>query len=142
MISLDYSFIYQVLLFLVLWAVLTKLLFRPYLQLLEDRERKTAGTLHESMELEREGARLKAQYQEKIASAEAAGRAAKEAVVEQARQQCERLLAQARQEAALTLEGVRRELQIQLERERGLAEAEADILAREMVSKILGRSVA
>ena len=81
MISLDYSIIYQILLFLVLWIILSKVLFRPYLHLLEERERRTIGAQHDSTELEREGARLRAQYEEQIARAQAAGYTAKEAIV-------------------------------------------------------------
>jgi len=53
MISLDLSVVYQIVLFLVLWFVLSKVLFRPYLKLLEEREGKTAGARQDSAELER-----------------------------------------------------------------------------------------
>jgi F-type H+-transporting ATPase subunit b len=142
MISLDYSVIYQIILFLVLWIILSKVLFRPYLQLLEERERRTIGAQHDSMELEREGARLRAQYEEQIARAQAAGYTAKEAIVQEGRQQREKLLGQAREMAMNMLEGVRREVDSQMQRERQLAVAEARIVAQEMANKILGRPVA
>ncbi|HYY25662.1 MAG TPA: ATP synthase F0 subunit B [Candidatus Udaeobacter sp.] len=142
MISLDYSIIYQILLFLVLWIILSKVLFRPYLHLLEERERRTIGAQHDSTELEREGARLRAQYEEQIARAQAAGYTAKEAIVQEGRQQREKLLGQAREMAMNMLEGVRREVDSQMQRERQLAVAEARIVAQEMANKILGRPVA
>ena len=142
MISLDYSIIYQILLFLVLWIILSKVLFRPYLHLLEERERRTIGAQHDSTELEREGARLRAQYEEQIARAQAAGYTAKEAIVQEGRQQREELLGQAREMAMNMLEGVRREVDSQMQRERQLAVAEARIVAQEMANKILGRPVA
>jgi F-type H+-transporting ATPase subunit b len=142
MISLDYSIIYQILLFLVLWIILSKVLFRPYLHLLEERERRTIGAQHDSTELEREGARLRAQYEEQIARAQAAGYTAKEAIVQEGRQQREKLLGQAREMAMNMLEGVRREVDSQMQRERQLAVAEARIVAQEIANKILGRPVA
>src|SRR5262249_55240783 len=108
MISLDYSVVYQIVLFLVLWLILSKLLFRPYLGLLEEREHRTLGTQQDSTDLERQGARLRAQYEGKIARAQADGDAAKEAILQEARQQRERVLNQAREEAMRMLEGVRR----------------------------------
>ena len=48
MISLDYSVVYQIILFVVLWLILNKVLFQPYLHLLEERERKTTGAQHDS----------------------------------------------------------------------------------------------
>jgi F-type H+-transporting ATPase subunit b len=141
MIALDISVLYQIIIFVLLWLILSRVLFRPYLELLDERERRTTGARHDSDELEREGARLKAEYEEKIAQARAAGTAAKDAIVQQGRQERERLLQQAREEAALTLESARREVQRQLARERGLLATEVAEVARDMVGKILGRRV-
>ncbi len=141
MISLDYSVVYQIVLFLVLWLILSKLLFRPYLGLLEEREHRTFGTQHDSTDLEHEGARLRAQYEEKIAQAQADGYAAKEAILQEARQQRERVLNQAREEAMRMLEGVRRDVASQMQKERQFAASEVRTIAQEMASKVLGRDV-
>jgi F-type H+-transporting ATPase subunit b len=142
MIALDISVVWQILLFLVLWLVLSKLLFRPYMALLEEREQKTTGAEDNSSSLEHEAERLRAQYEEAIANAAAAGSATKEVIVQEARQQREALLSEAREQAARILERVRLELQAQLTQERQLAIREADAIAHEMVGKILGRRVA
>jgi len=142
MISLDISVAYQVILFVVLLVILNKVLFQPYLQLLEERERKTTGAQQESADLELEGAQLRTRYDDKIAQAQSAGYAAKEAILQDGRQQRERILSQAREEAARTLESVRREVAAAMEREKRLAATEAVAVAAEMVSKILGRRVA
>jgi F-type H+-transporting ATPase subunit b len=142
MISLDYSLFYQIVLFLVLWLILNKVLFRPYLRLLEERERRTAGTRQEAIDLEQEGARLRAQYEEKIAQAQIAGYAAREAILQEARQQRERVLTQAHADAMSTLEAVRREVASEMQKERQLAAAEVRTIAQEMAGKVLGRNVA
>jgi F-type H+-transporting ATPase subunit b len=141
MISLDISVLYQIIIFVLLWLALSKILFRPYLNLLDERERRTTGAQHDSGELEREGARLKAEYEEKIAQARVVGTATKDAIVQEGRQERERVLQQARDEAGRTLEGARREVQSQLDRERQLLASEVAEVARDMVSKILGRRV-
>jgi F-type H+-transporting ATPase subunit b len=141
MISLDYSVVYQIVLFVILFLILNKLLFRPYLDLLEERERRTIGTEHDSTDLEHEGARLRAQYEEKIAQAQAEGYTHKDGILQEARQQRERVLNQAREEAMGMLEGVRREVAIQLEKEREFAAAEVSTIAQEMATKVLGRNV-
>lgn len=142
MISLDISILYQIILFVVLWLILNKILFQPYLHLLEERERRTTGAQHDSADLEREGARLRAQYEEKIAQAQTAAYAAKDAILQEARQQREKILGQARAEAASKLEQARREIALALEKEKALAAVEATAVAGEMVSKVLGRKVA
>jgi F-type H+-transporting ATPase subunit b len=141
MISLDISVAYQIILFLILWAILHRVVFRPFLALLEKRELKTQGARQETAELEREGGRLKAQYEEKIAQAHAASNAAKEVIVRDARQQREQILNQARVEAASVLERARQEIQHEMQRARQLAAIEVAAVAQEMVSKVLGRRV-
>ena len=141
MIALDSSVVWQILLFLVLWLIVSKVLFRPYMALLEEREQKTTGADDTSYSLEHEAERLRAQYEQGIANAVAAGQVSKEAIVQEARQQREALLSEARAEAALILDRVRLDIQSQLARERELALREADAVARDMVRKILGRRV-
>jgi len=141
MIHLDISIVYQIFLFLFLWVVLNKVLFQPYLNLLVERERKTTGAEHDSGDLEHEAVRLKAQYEEKITQAQAAGYGAKDAIVQDGRQQREKILGQARGEAAGTLERVRNEVASALEQERRLAAAEVSNVAGAMVAKVLGRTV-
>jgi F0F1-type ATP synthase membrane subunit b/b' len=87
MIHLDYSIVYQIVLFVVLWLILDKLLFQPYLRVLEEREQKTTGAQHDSVDLEHEGAKLKAQFDGQFAQGQAAGYAAKEAINQEARRQ-------------------------------------------------------
>jgi F-type H+-transporting ATPase subunit b len=142
MISFDYTVIYQMILFIVVWLILTPILFRPYLRLVEERERRTAGTQHESADLVREGERLKAEYDQGVAQAQVAAAAAKEAIVQQAREQRDQLIAGARAAATRALEQARQDVQRQLEKEKQLALTEAAGIAEEMVSKILGRRVA
>ena len=142
MISLDYSVVYQIVIFLLLWIILSKLLFRPYLNLLDQRERRTTGAQHDSTDLQHEGARLRAQYEEKIAQAQAAGYAAKEAILQEARQQREKVLTQVREDTMRMLEEVRRELASQVQRERQVVADEVRTIAQEMANKILGRNVA
>lgn len=142
MISLDISILYQIILFVALWLILNKILFQPYLRLLEERERRTIGAEHDSADLEHEGARLRAQYEEKIAQAQTAAYAAKDAILQEARQQREKILGEARAAAASKLEQARREISLALEKEKALAAAEAAAVAGEMVSKVLGRKVA
>lgn len=141
MIHLDISILYQVVLFVILWMILNKLLFKPYLHLLEEREQKTTGAQHDSSDLEHEAARLKAQYEERIAKAQASAYAAKDALLQDARQQREKILTQAREEAAKNLDQVRHDVASALEQEKRLAESEVAHVAQDMVSKVLGRSV-
>ena len=54
MIHIRYSVVYQMMLFLVLWLIVSKVLFRPYMELLEEREQKTTGRSTIPTDLEHE----------------------------------------------------------------------------------------
>jgi F-type H+-transporting ATPase subunit b len=142
MISLDFSVFYQVVIFLVLWLILSRVLFRPYVAVLEERERATSGAQEDTEALEHEGARLKAQYEEQLARAQAAAAAAKETILQEARRQRENIMSQAREQATASLEKARAEIRAQVEKDRQRATADIGDLARDMVSKILDRRVA
>ena len=141
MISLDISILYQVILFVALGLIVNKVHFQPYLKLLDERERKTTGSQHDSSELDQESARLRAQYEEKIAHAQSLAAAERERILQSARDQRERILSAARQEAEQTLAGRRREIAAALVAERRLASAEAATIAADIASKVLGRKV-
>ncbi|HET8564031.1 MAG TPA: ATP synthase F0 subunit B [Candidatus Binatia bacterium] len=141
MIHIDPTVVIQIILFLGLWYALNNLLFRPYLRLLEEREGRTEGVRRETADLEREGQRLRDEYEERIAEARESGRVAKERILDQAREQRERLLSGAREEAANILERVRGEIRSQLQKEGVIAATEATPIAQAMANKILGRRV-
>lgn len=141
MIALDYTVLIQIVAFLVFWFLLTKLLFKPFIGLLEERERRTEGAKAEAAALKEEGERLSKEYEQAIAKAKDEGRAAKEGILQEARQARERLLGQAREEAARMVQAAREEIRKELERGRELAAREAEAIARQMAEKILGRRI-
>ena len=141
MIALDYTVVIQIVAFLVFWFLLSKLLFGPFLRLVEERERRTEGAVTEAASLREEGERLRANYERAIEGAREEGLVAKEALLEEGRRANGRLVAEAREEASRMLEMVRGELQSAMQRERELAAREAQALARQIAEKILGRRV-
>ena len=141
MIALDYTVLVQIVSFLFLWFLLTRLLFRPFVALLEERERRTDGVKAVAASLTAEAERLRAEYEGAIARARDEGAAVKESILQEARQGRERFLAEARGQAADRLAAVRDELQKELRRGRDLAAQEIEGIARQMAEKILGRKI-
>ncbi len=142
MITLDYTVLVQIVFFLGLWFVLAKLLFKPFIVLLEEREKRTEGLKATAALLTAEAERLRADYESAIRKANEDGVAVKEIILQEARQTRERLLAEARAQAAGRLAAAREEIQKQLRRGREEAVQEAAAIARQMAEKILGRNIA
>ncbi len=141
MITLDYTVVIQIVSFLLLWFLLNRILFRPFLTLLSERERRTEGVKAQTASLMEEAERMRAAYEGGIAKAREEGGRAKEAILTDARQARERLLAQARDEAGKILQQARYEIQGELQRGKAFAAREAEGIARQMAEKILGRRV-
>src|SRR3989337_3223837 len=99
MIALDNTVFIQVVAFLFFWFLLTRLLIRPFLGLLAERERRTEGIKSEAALLKEEGERLGKEYEIGITKAQGEAKALKESVVQEARETRDRLIAQAKEDA-------------------------------------------
>jgi F-type H+-transporting ATPase subunit b len=141
MIKLDYTFVVQVVLFLALLFLLRRLLFTPFIALLEEREKKTEGVRSEATALTAEGERLQADYESAVAKARDQGAALKEGILQEARSGRERILTQAREQAAGKLAAVREEVRQEMVKARQFAAREAEEIARQMAEKVLGRKI-
>lgn len=141
MIALDYIVLVQIVAFLFLWFFLTRLLFRPFLGLHEERERRTEGVKAETASLNEEGERLRLQYDNGILKARDEGNALKGVILQQARESRERVLGQARDEAARLLRVVREEVQKEVDKGLRLAFQEAQVIGQQMAEKLLGRRI-
>ena len=141
MIALDYTVLVQIVSFLLLWFLLTRLLFRPFLRLLEERERRTEGVRGETASLMEEAERLRADYESGLARARDEGGAIKQDIRHEALQVRERVLAQAQEEATRHLQAVREQFRRELQSARELETREAEVIAHQMAERILGRRI-
>ncbi len=73
MVSLDYSIIPAILIFLVLIFALNSLLFRPILRIQEERVKRTSGLMEQSRREVEDQQRLFGEYEAKIKNARAEG---------------------------------------------------------------------
>ncbi len=141
MISIDYSLVVQIVLFLILWSILRRVLFGPVGRLMAERERRTDGAQAEARSLVEEGKELQERYDAAIAKARVEGEAIKSEIREEAVKARNAILSQGRDAAAQKIQEIREEVQKELEAARRVASANADALAEEMAEKVLGRKL-
>lgn len=141
MIAENVSVLIQILAFLILWFLLSKLLFQPFLRLLEEREKRTEGAKEEADALIAESERLRADYENRMARAREEAETVKQAILAEAGKAREEILARARESAHNLLQATRRQLMIEMEAARGLIGRESQAAAREIAEKILGRRI-
>lgn len=139
MISIDFSIIIQIVLFLVFWAILRRVLFIPIGRLMEERERRTSGTqLRADMMLE-EGKKLQAEYEAAIAQARAEAETIKSEIRAEAQKGRDLILTRAQEAASERTQSMRAELQRELGEARQTLTDQAEGIAQDMAEKVLGR---
>ena len=73
LIDLDGSFFVQLFMFLLLWGILTPLVFKPYLKVQKSKEDLTTGRKNKAKEIEANAQDLVKKYQQSIKEARAKG---------------------------------------------------------------------
>lgn len=141
MISVDYSLLVQIVLFLILWSILRRVLFGPVGRLMAERERRTDGAHAEASSMTEEGKELQAQYDAAITKARAEGEAIKSEIREEAQRARNVILSHGRDAATEKIQEIREEVQKELEAARRVAATNAEALAQEMAEKVLGRKL-
>lgn len=125
MVDINATLVAQIINFLILVAILTKVAYKPLMKMLDERKRAIEGSIANAQKEREEAAELKAMYKAQLANARTeaqaivakAERTAKEsrdAILADAKREQARMLAAAREEIALeqkrALESIRREV--------------------------------
>lgn len=142
MIDLDYTILIQLGIFLVLYVALNSLLFKPILQLFEERERLVAGMKAEAAALEKEFHEKSAAFDEAVREATAKAAAAMEKIKGEGQAAQRDILGRARTEAARRVEDAVKDLRAEAEAIRGAMEKDVGSIAVQIAEKVLGRKIA
>ena len=141
MVDLNATLIAQIINFLILVAILTKVAYKPLMQALADRQAKIADSL-ETAEKEKQAAeKLKQEYLAELSEARTQAQAIVEKAAKLAEQTKEEMLKEAREESARLLKATQEE--IARERERAIAELKGEVvtLAVAAASKIIAQNM-
>jgi len=125
--------------FLLLVAPVNRLIFKPLLRVLDEREARTAGTRARAARLEEEAREVLERYEREIAKTREEAERDRRATLERGRGESQQLTGGARGEAERALEQARRELAGALDSARSGLRAQSQELAREAAARVLGR---
>ncbi|HEV8717401.1 MAG TPA: ATP synthase F0 subunit B [Candidatus Binatia bacterium] len=135
----DWTFIFQILLFLVLWTFLRRFLFEPNLAVLTNREERSAGALKEASRVKAEAEEMGEQYRTHLAGIRAGAMQQVDTVYREAEEQARVLIESARADAARTMAAMRETLAQELAQARQSLTANIPTFSREIAAKLLGR---
>ena len=141
MINIDSSLLIQVCLFIFLMLFLNKIFFKPFLRFLEERQEKIQGDERKAVKLQEEAEQYRLQFEEGMSKGQLQALDEKGRIQETGAQESKRVIDTAQQEVAGEMPKIK--AQIAQESKQALAELERHqgAMAKEIVEKILGRSL-
>ena len=142
MIELNWSIFVQMFNFLLLMFVLNKILYKPILKILEEREKKISEGQQEVKDLAAQGNKLVATYNEKLQAAKVEAMASKANARKQAVEQVNAVIQDARGKAEQEILQVRQRVASEIETAKKQLEPELASMAATIAEQVLGRKVA
>jgi F-type H+-transporting ATPase subunit b len=141
LIELNWTLGVQLISFLLLLAVLYKLMYRPLLGALEGRSAAIQQQLAEAQAAREEAQRQLGAMEERIKAAQADAQALRERALREAAELRERLSAEARQEAARLVEAAQAQIGQEVRRARAELRAEVGVLATQIAERLVRKSL-
>lgn len=141
-LTVDYSVILQIITFVVVWAILKRLVFDPFSQVVEARQARTIGTQAAATALSAEAGTTRTRYDGAIATARTELAQQSDAERKSAQEESEQALGAARSEASRTMARQREAVAAEIDGARQTLMAQAESVANEMLGRCTGRGAA
>jgi F-type H+-transporting ATPase subunit b len=141
MIDLNLTLIIQLAVVLTLMVVLTRILFKPFLQVLEERRNRIEGAEKRARDLQQEADRLIERYREAIAAGQAQGAGIRDEIRKTSLTEEAEILRKAMEESARLIREMKARIAADAQSAREDLRLQARNLSREITAKVLGRAI-
>ena len=141
LIDIDGTVVIQFIIFLVLMLLLSKLVFRPFLQIQKERNENIGGAREKATTLDAEADKKLADYDEQIMKARKAAANVRGEFRDQGEVRANEILSEARAKTDAKIEVARKKTAKSVEAASVALREQADLLAKSIASKLLGREV-
>ncbi len=131
----------QIAIFLIVMISLSKFLFKPLLQIIEERKRRIEEPRRRAKELMEEAERRLAEYELKIYEARQRAAEEKEMIRKEAMAAEREIILRAQDQGNKMIEEMRERIQREAEEARKILRRDAEKIAFDLAEKILGRKV-
>ena len=137
----DYTFLVQIVLFVVLWLLLKRLWFDPALKITHERAKRSEGAIKEARAIQAEAEQLRAQHAAALDKVRGEAQREMQDILRVAEQEQKRVIAAARDEAQERMAAVQARITEEVATARQELRAQAREIAQDVVRKVLGRAV-
>jgi F-type H+-transporting ATPase subunit b len=142
LIEVNFTLLIQIFNFFLLMFLLNKLLYKPVLKILAEREERVAGGQEQAKKLIEDGQQLFSTYNQKLHNAKLDAITVKNSTRNQAVEEGNAIIDEARKKAEVIVADVQKEMAEEIARVKKELEPELGIMASTIAQQILGRKVA
>ena len=140
-VDFDATILVQIALIVVLLVFLKPLLFDPLMKLFEEREKKIDGAKLQARRMDEKSATALGEYEEAMAKARASAGGERERLKAEGTAHEAEILEAVRKKTETSMEEGRRKIEVDLAAARAELKRDAEALARDVATRILGREV-
>jgi F-type H+-transporting ATPase subunit b len=141
MIDLNLTLIIQLFIVLSLVAILSQILFKPFLSILQERKDRIRSAEERARDLQLRSEELMERYRESIAAAHAQGATIRERIRKESLAKEMEILQKPMEEANRLIQEIKIRITEEMETARAGLQSQAQNLSRDIAERILGRSL-
>ncbi len=141
LLSVNYTVFIQIIIFLIAIYILNKLVFKPFLGLVDRRDKLTRGAIEEAHELEEKVKSIIEEYDEKLNEARALAIEERNKLIQEGQNVAQEIIGAARNETSSLLDEAKLKLEADTKEIKDNIKNDIDGLAGDIATKILGKEV-
>jgi len=142
LLSVNKTVFIQIVIFLIAIYILNKLVFEPFLNLIDRRDKLTRGAMEEAKEFEEKVAHIIEEYDAKLAEARVFAVEERNKIVQEGQSVAEGILTQAREETTELLKDAKSKLEADTQEIKNKVKSDVDTIAKDIASTVLGKEIA
>jgi F-type H+-transporting ATPase subunit b len=139
LLSVNKTVFIQIVIFIAAIFILNALVFKPFLELIDRRDRLTKGAIKEAKELEEKVREIILEYEAKLNEARAQAQEERSRIVREGEAAASGIIAKTREETASLLDEAKKKLESDTEAIKDRLRGDVQMLSKEIASKVLGR---
>ena len=142
MIEINFTLLIQAFNFFLLLVILNKILYKPILKILEEREQRIDGQQQQAKKIIEDGQVLKGDYDKKLYNAKIEAMNTKNAARSAASEQANSIIDDSRKKAEEIINQMQQQMVLELAQAKKELEPELSVMSATIAQQILGRKVA
>ena len=139
LLSVNKTVIIQIVIFIAAIFILNSLVFKPFMDLIDRRDKLTKGSIKEARELEEKVKHIILEYEARLNEARAQAQEERNKIVREAEAAASGILAKTREETGALIEEAKKKIESEAEIVKEKLKGDVQVLSKEIATKILGR---